>query len=108
MIGDATNRKITITIANDSLHFHRDAEFWFKTTFTIPAGKNPHELHATIKDCAPPAESIGKVVVALFKIENETLTLAATGDDANDTAKTFDSPGLARYELRKIQPAKSN
>src|SRR5687767_12629863 len=59
VVGDKSNQKISITITGDSLHFHRDTNFWFKTTFTLPAGKNPQELHATIKDCAPPKESIG-------------------------------------------------
>src|SRR5688500_2726449 len=30
MLDDAANLKITVTIAGDSLHFHRDANFWFK------------------------------------------------------------------------------
>ena len=100
MVGDL-ERKITITISGDSLHFHRDTNFWFKTTFTLPAGKNPQELHATIRDCAE-KESIGKVVVSIFKIEGEALTLLAMGDDAADMPKSFEATGGARYELRKV------
>jgi uncharacterized protein (TIGR03067 family) len=105
MVGDQANQKIIITIAGDSLHFHRDPKFWFKTTFTLPTGTNPQELHATITDCAPPLDPVGKVVVAIFKIEGETMTLAAMGDDAAETPKTFE--GGTRYDLRKVQPRKS-
>ena len=48
--------KLTITITGNSLHFHRDANFWWDTTFTLPVATNPKQLHATIKGCPPPAE----------------------------------------------------
>ena len=101
---------ITITITGNSLHFHRDTNFWFDTTITLPAGTNPKQLHATIKGCPPPADSIGQVVVAIFKIEDGTLTLA-TGNGDGEAPKSFEATGdngLNRYELRKIQPQKKN
>ena len=103
---------ITITISSNSLHFHRDANFWFKTTFTQPVGTDPKQLHATIKDCPSGQESsVGKVVVAIYKIEYGTLTLVALGDGDEETAKSFEATegkGLTRYELRKVQPQKKN
>jgi hypothetical protein len=106
LVGDKA--KITITITGNSLHFHRDTNFWFETTITLPAGKDPKQLHATIKGCPPSqADSIGQVVRAFFKIEDGTLTLATIGDDAEETAKSFEAAGT-RYELRKVQPQKKN
>ena len=100
MVGDEAHQKVTITIACDSLHFHRDTNFWFETVITLPAGKDPKQLHATIKGGPPSqADSIGKVVKAIFKIEDETLTLATMVDDAEE--KGFDAVGT-RYELRKV------
>ena len=97
---------ITITITGNSFHFHRDTNFWFETTITLPAGADPKQLHATIKGCPPSqADSIGKVVRAFFKVEDATLTLATIDGDAEETQKTFDAAGT-RYELRKIQPQK--
>ena len=82
--------------------------FWFATTITLPAGTDPQQLHATIKDCAPAQgdNSIGKVVVAIFKIEDGTLTLVSKGGGAEDAPKNFEPTednGLTRYELRKVQ-----
>ena len=112
VVGGRSNDKVTITIAGDSLHFHRDTNFWFKTTFTLPAGKDPKELRATIKDCAGSKDPVGKVVTAIFKIENGTLTLAALGGDDEDTKpKSFreaEEQRLTRYELRKVQPPKKD
>ena len=106
MVGQEKDGKITITITGNALHFHRDTNFWFDTTMTLPAGTNPKQLHATIKAC-PPQDSIGQVVVAIFKIEDGTLTLA-TGNGDGEAPKSFEATGLNRYELRKVQPQKKN
>ena len=107
LVGDDAHQKITISITGNSLHFHRDTNFWFERTITLPAGKDPKQLHATIKGC-PPSQgvSIGQVVRAFFKIEDGTLTLATIGDDAEETPKGFEAAGT-RYELRKV-PQKKN
>jgi uncharacterized protein (TIGR03067 family) len=107
MVGHEKDGKITITITGNSLHFHRDTNFWFETTITLPAGTNPKQLHATIKDGA---SSVGQVVVAIFKIEDGTLTLA-TGNGDGEAPKSFEATGdngLNRYELRKVQPQTKN
>src|SRR5688572_27095254 len=74
MAGNEADGKITITITSNSHRFHRDTDFWYETTFTLPA-TYPPQLHATIKDCPEPCDEIGKVVFAIFKVEDETLTL---------------------------------
>ena len=56
------------------------------------------------KIVASKASSIGKVVVAIFKIEDGTLTLA-TDNGAEETPKGFEA-APNRYELRKVQPQK--
>ena len=114
VVGDKSHEKIIITITGNSFHFHRDTNFWFETTITLPPGTDPHQLHATIKGCPPSqSDSIGKVVVAIFKIEDGTLTLATGGSDSSPegTPKSFEATedqGLTRYELRKFQPQKEN
>jgi uncharacterized protein (TIGR03067 family) len=105
-VGDKAQQKITITVTGNSFHFHQDANFWFDTTITLPAGKDPKQLHATIKDCPPSqASNIGQVVRAFFKIEDGTLTLAAIGG-AEETPEGFEAAVESRYELRKVQPQK--
>jgi len=107
LVGDKAQQKIIITITGNSLHFHRDTKFWFETTITLPAGTNPKQLHATIKDGA---SSVGQVVVAIFKIEHGTFTLA-TGNGDGEAPKSFEAigdNGLNRYELRKVQPQRKD
>lgn len=106
LVGDEAQQKVIITITGNSLHFHRDTNFWFETEITLPAGKNPKQLHATIKGGPPSqASSLGQVVKAFFKIENEKLTLATFGDDTEE--KGFEAAG-ARYELRKVGDQREN
>jgi hypothetical protein len=103
-----SHEKITITITGNSFHFHRDTNFWFDTTITLPVGKDPKQLHATIKGGPPSqASSIGQVVRAFFKIVDGTLTLAAIGG-AEETPEGFEAAVENRYELRKVQPQKKN
>jgi uncharacterized protein (TIGR03067 family) len=106
LVGDKLQKKVTVTIAGDALHFHRDRNFWFETTVTLPADKDPKQLHATITGRSPSQPvKIGHVVRAFFKIEEETLILAAIGDGAEETPKGFEV-AANRYELRKVQPQK--
>jgi uncharacterized protein (TIGR03067 family) len=113
MVGQEKDGKITIMITGNSLHFHRDSNFWFDTTFTLPAGTDPKQLHATIKQSAAPEDSNGKVVLAIFKIEDGTLTLAGirTPDSEDGLPKSFENVKetmSGRFELRKVQPQKKN
>src|SRR5437867_53284 len=102
--GEGAGGKCSITITGNSLHY-RAGTNWYKTTFTLPAGTDPKQLHTTIKDCSSRSTStIGTVVFAIFKIEDGTLTLAE--DDMSDKPpKTFASAS-SRYNVKKVQPQK--
>jgi hypothetical protein len=107
LVGNEADGKISLTITDDSLHFHRDTNHWFETTFTLPSGTDPQQLHTTIKRSSSP-DLFGKAVVSLFKIEEGTLILAGAGDTAEDLPKIFGSEGVMRHEFRKVQPQKKN
>jgi len=72
----------SVTISGNSLNFHAREDFWYKTTFTLPAATGPKQIHATvIEDSSPPGQKhIGTVVVALYEIEGEKLTLGVVED----------------------------
>jgi len=103
VFSDQPPEKVTITITGSALRFHRETNFWFETTFTLPAGTNPQQLHATIKAApAPQADSVGQVVGAIIKVEHDTLTIADY--PINEPApKTF-AEAKGRYVLKKVQP----
>jgi hypothetical protein len=98
--GEGAGGKCSITITNNVLHY-RAGTNWFKNTFTLPPGTNPQQLHATIKDTSPPTNNIGQTVLAIVKVENDTLTLATYFDEP---PKTFaDANETSLYILKKTQ-----
>jgi len=110
LVGGESDGKITMTITGNSLHFHRDTNFWFETTFTLPASTEPQQLHATIKGSSDPT-LIGQVVSAIFKIQDGTLTLATNQFAEQEPPKNFETneeKGMCRHEFRKVQSQKKN
>jgi hypothetical protein len=104
--GEGAGGKCSITIAGNSLYY-RNSAGWYKTTFTLPAGTDPQQLHATIKECSPASSNaIGTVVYAIFKIGDATLLLAED-DMADKPPKTF-AGASSRHDLKKVQPHKNN
>jgi len=110
VVGQKSDVKTTITITGHSLFYQQGTNSWFETAFTLPAGTDPQQLHATIKGCSEP-DSIGKVVVAILKIEDGILTLAMNQYARLEAPKSFEGneeKGTIRYEFRKVQPQKKN
>ncbi len=71
----------SVTISGNALRFQSRPDFWYETTFTLPDATGPRQLHATIvKDSSSEQRDIGTVVVALFKVESEALTLGVVKD----------------------------
>lgn len=99
--GEGAGGKFSISIVGNSLQY-RNSAGWYKTTFTLPAGTEPRQLHATIKECSPPSiKAIGTVVYAIFKIEHGTLLLAE--DDMSDKPPRTFASASSRYSGKRVQ-----
>jgi hypothetical protein len=104
--GEGAGGKCTITITGNTLRYQAGTN-WHETTFTLPAGTYPQQLHATIKDSWPKSkDTIGTVVPALIKLENDTLTLAAYGN-TNEPPKTLEEV-TDKYIVKQVAPKKEN
>jgi len=109
--GDGPGGTCSITISGNSLRYYGREDFWYETTFTLPAGTDPQQLHATIvRDSSAPDGSgrdVGTVVVAIVKVEDETLTLAVNQDTAGPVPSSFSGDSslpVARYDLKRGTP----
>src|SRR5688572_13620139 len=93
LVGQEKDGKITVTITGHSLHFYRDTNFWYETTFTLPPGTDPQQMRTTITGGK---DSIGKMVPAIFKTGDGNLTLAVNQDNEHEPPKGFDddTPGI--------------
>ena len=104
--------KCSITIKGNSLFFYARPGFWYQTTFTLPAGTDPQQLHATLRKGPNPKDSsIGQVVVAIVKIEDGVLSLAVNQDPQGPVPNTFvveTNSMIVRYDLKKVQPQEKN
>lgn len=88
-------------------------EFRYETTFTLPAATGPKQLHATIvRNHWPDQAGVGKVVVTIFEVEDEALTLGVVNDFdgppaepvVGDWDRVSDLYNLERAEPRESQP----
>ena len=91
-----------LTVTGNALHFQApNPTESYEATFTLPAGTDPKELHATITGSAQ-MDDIGKVVRAIYKIEDGTLTIV--GFDGSSPPKTFEGGRSFRYDFKRAQP----
>jgi hypothetical protein len=98
--GEGAGGKCSIKIDGNSL-LYRAGTNWHQTTFTLPAGTGPQQLHATIKDSWPPVkESVGTVVHVIIKLEGETLPLVSF-DESKEPPKDFEDGGTSKYVVKK-------
>jgi len=110
LVGMEKEGKISLTITGSSLHYHGlNTNEVYDATFTLPAETNPHQLHATVTN-AVHTNTLGVVVRAIFKTGDRNLTLALNQDQDQELPKSFgdDTPGIARYELWRVQPQQKN
>lgn len=97
--GNGPRWKCAMTITGNSLHFFRDSNYWFKANLALPAGTEPQQLHATIKDTSH-KDHIGGVVLAIYRIEDGTLTIAAS--DHAELPQNFNEGQSSLFVLRKV------
>ena len=107
LVGQESAGTITLTFSGNSLHYQGlRADQRYDATFTLQEGTRPRQLRATITGGAT-ANDVGKVIRAVFKIENGTLSLAGLEDDAPSTlddSVAFDGNTIFHYRFRKVEP----
>ena len=108
--GEGPAGNISINITGNSLNYYARPDQWFKTTFTLPAGTDPKQLRATIKDCGDESQKpIGEVVASIYKIEDGTLTFASPPSHNAKAPKSFEDEAIGGiFAVRKVQPQKRN
>jgi len=110
IVGDASATRYTAEFTGSAFYFHRDTNFWFRTSVELRPQPEPVRMQATIQQAARGQENaLGKVVVAILKLEGDVLTLAARWDGSEETPPGFDKTddkGLTEYRLQRRKPQK--
>lgn len=99
--GYGDSGEVSITVEGNSLYFHARDDFQYDTTFELVAGTDPAELRATILDSPRTTDSVGEVVVAIYRFEDGTLHLAAV-DKPDGEPGSFDR-SISKYRLERAQ-----
>ncbi len=72
---------------------------WGKATFVVREDTEPKQLVVTITECGYP-QYVGKTAVLIYKLEDGTLTAAAT-EPGTPPASSFDSSEARRMVFKK-------
>lgn len=94
---------VKMTITGDSLYFYERPDFQYDTTFTLPPDTDPPEIHATILDTPRSTDSAGELVVAIYKLEKDTLQISVV-DKVEGQQPSFDE-AISQYLFQRAQPA---
>jgi uncharacterized protein (TIGR03067 family) len=101
-VRDDPQHKVTFVISGKNFDFHdvTDTNNWYKGTFTLKEDATPRQFIAKITDCPFP-QYVGKTSMAIYKIENGTLTITANEPGKDEIPADFDSQESACIEVKK-------
>jgi uncharacterized protein (TIGR03067 family) len=91
----------SLTISGQSLEFHgADASDWCKGTFILRENTDPKQLVGTITDCSS-TDVIGKMVYAIYKIDDGTLTITGSAPGDANVPAAFNTYGARQFVLKR-------
>ena len=99
---DNPEHQVLFVIAGKHFDFHDETETnnWYKGTFTLKEDAAPRQFIAKITECPFP-QYVGKTSLAIYKIEEGTLTITANEPGKESLPEDFDSAEAACIEVKK-------
>ncbi|MGP8198613.1 MAG: hypothetical protein ACLQU4_03820 [Limisphaerales bacterium] len=90
----------SMTFSGQTVEFHgADSNDWCKGTFMLRDNTDPKQLVGTITEC-PSADAVGKMVYAIYKIENGSLRITGNAPGDLNIPAAFDSSGIRQFVLK--------
>lgn len=71
----------SVTISGNSLLFHAREDFWFETTFILPAGTDPQQLECVLNYPVLRAEPIDPIELAQVVADQNQVPCTGRGSD---------------------------
>jgi len=91
---------IVISGTNYDFHDITDPNVWYKGTFSLREDTTPRQYIAVVNECPFP-QYVGKTSMAIYRLENGTLTIAGNEPGIATAPAAFDAPEAARMELKR-------
>ncbi len=90
------DEKCTLTVSGNNIEFRgAHPQEWYKATFTLDEKAKPKCMDTLIKECPAP-KYVGKLARVIYKIENNTLTLAGNEPGVDTRPTSFERSGNIR------------
>jgi uncharacterized protein (TIGR03067 family) len=103
-IGANTPGSPTLVFSGTNLEFRgADTNEWYKATFTLREDTNPKQLVAVITECPFP-QYVGKTSLAIYRIEDGGLRIAANEPGNPSAPANFDAPGVRQVLFKLGKP----
>ena len=99
-IGRPTQNTCRVVISGNTLEFWRATNDWCKGTFTLRQDTNPKQLIGVMSECDDP-QYVGKTLLAIYRIEANTLTLAGSAPGSVEAPASFEADGCRKLVLKK-------
>jgi uncharacterized protein (TIGR03067 family) len=101
-VRDDPAHQVTFVISGNHFEFRDETETnnWYKGTFTLKHDATPKQFIGKVTECAFP-QYVGKSSMAIYKIENGTLTITANEPGKEEVPAAFDSAESACIEVSK-------
>jgi uncharacterized protein (TIGR03067 family) len=100
-VGASAKGECSLVISGAHWEFRGgDTNEWFKGNFVLGEDANPKQMILTITEC-PASQYIGKISYALYRLENDTVTVAANEPGSTTAPLSFDAAGNRQFVLKK-------
>ena len=102
MLQGDPQHQCSFVVSGNNFEFRDETEtnVWYKGTFGLREDTIPRQYIAKISDCPFP-QYIGKTSLAIYQVENATLTIAGNEPGKPAAPLGFDDTGAARLALKK-------
>ncbi len=91
---------VTLKVSGHALEYRgADTNDWLEGTFTLKEDTAPRQFIGIITNCASP-DDIGKKCLAIYKLENGTLTITGNAPGDPNFPAAFDAPGARQFVFK--------
>jgi uncharacterized protein (TIGR03067 family) len=77
-----------------------DTNVWYKGTYSLREDTTPRQYIAVISECPFP-QYVGKTSMAIYHLENGSLTITGNEPGNPEVPSDFDAPDSARMDLKR-------
>jgi uncharacterized protein (TIGR03067 family) len=101
-INNTPEHQCSFIISGNNYEFQDEADTnaWNKGTFTLREDTDPRQYIAVVSECHLP-QFEGKTIMAIYRLENDTLTMTWSAPGKTEAPAAFDAHHTAQMEFKR-------